>query len=120
MEVVDSAAAVNFNDITETSPGLVDSIGIFGVGCDAYCLYFTDHPGGATLNTVASSTQKLQVFHNTVNFTSTPADSYGVWLGDTSWTGTASYSGPAGHEVPNISANNISNVSYLLTVASGA
>ncbi len=36
------------------------------------------------INTVASSTQKLQVFHNTVNFTSTPADSYGVWLGDTS------------------------------------
>ena len=58
VEVVDSKASVQFNDITETA-GIPDSIGIFGVGCDAYCLYFTDHPGGATLDTVASSNQTI-------------------------------------------------------------
>ena len=98
VEVVDSAAVVQFNAITEASPGLTDSIGVFGVGCDAYCLYFTDHPGGATLNTVASSSQAISVHSNTINFTSTPAGSYGIWLGDNSWAAAPGYSGPAGHE----------------------
>ncbi len=120
VEVVDSKAAVNQNNINETGSGLVDSVGIFGVGCDVWCLYFTDHPGGATLNTVASASQAIQVEHNTINFNSTPADSSGVWLGDNSWAAAPGYAGPAGHEVPTLVANNISNVANLLTVASGA
>ena len=121
VEVVDSEATVSYNNINETSPGLVDSIGIFGVGCDAYCLYFTDHPGGATLDTVASSSQAITVEHNLVNFTSTPAGSYGIWLGDASWTGVPSeYSGPAGHEVPTRSNNTIRNVAHGAVTGAGA
>jgi hypothetical protein len=120
VEVVDSKAVVQFNDITETAPGIADSIGIFGVGCDAYCMYFTDHPGGAELNTVASTAQTISVHSNTINFASTPSGSYGVWLGDNSWTGNASFSGPAGKEVPTVTDNNITNVGTPLTIAGGA
>ena len=119
VEVVDSKASVQFNDITETA-GIPDSIGIFGVGCDAYCMYFTDHPGGATLDTVASSTQTILVHSNTINFTSTPAGSYGIWLGDNSWSAAPGYSGPAGHEVPTVTGNNVSNVNTPLTIGGGA
>ena len=121
VEVVDSEADVANNSITETASGaLPDSIGVFGVGCDDYCGYFEDHPGGAALNTVASSTQAITVFHNTVNFSSTPAGSYGIWLGDNSWTGNASYYAPAGHEVPSVSQNSVSNVATPETIAGGA
>jgi hypothetical protein len=121
VEVVDSEADVAANSITERANGaLPDSIGVFGVGCDAYCGYFEDHPGGAALNTVASTTQAITVFHNTVNFSSTPAGSYGIWLGDNSWTGNASYYAPAGHEVPSVSQNTISNVATPETIAGGA
>jgi hypothetical protein len=121
VEVVDSEADVANNSITETASGaLPDSVGVFGVGCDDYCGYFEDHSGGAALNTVASSTQAITVFHNTVNFSSTPAGSYGIWLGDNSWTGNASYYAPAGHEVPSVSQNNISNVATPETIAGGA
>ena len=119
VEVVDSAALVQFNDITETA-GLANSIGVFGVGCDDYCMYFNDHPGGVALNTVASNTQAITVRSNTINFASTPAGSYGVWLGDNSWTATPSYSGPAGHEDPVVSSNTITNVDTPLTIAGGA
>jgi hypothetical protein len=121
VEVVDSEADVQANSVTETARGaLPDSIGIFGVGCDAYCGYFTDHVGGAALNTKASSTQAITVFHNTVNFSSTPSGSYGIWLGDNSWTGNANYYAPAGHEVPTVSQNTISNVATPETIAGGA
>ncbi len=121
VEVVDSEADVANNSITETASGaLPDSIGVFGVGCDDYCGYFSDHPGGAALNTKASATQAITVFHNTVNFSSTPPGSYGIWLGDNSWTGNASYYAPAGHEVPSVSQNNISNVATPETIAGGA
>lgn len=121
VEVVDSEADVAGNSITETASGaLPNSIGVFGVGCDDYCGYFEDHPGGAALNTVASSTQAITVFHNTVNFSSTPAGSYGIWLGDNSWTGNASYYAPAGHEVPSVSQNSVSNVATPETIAGGA
>ena len=120
VEVVDSKATVQFNDITETAPGIPDSVGIFGVGCDAYCLYFKDHAGGATLNTVASSTQTILVKSNTINFASTPAGSYGIWLGDNSWAAAPGYAGPAGLEVPTVTGNHISNVDTPLTIAGGA
>jgi hypothetical protein len=121
VEVVDSEADVANNSITETaSKAITDSIGVFGVGCDAYCGYFEDHAGGAALNTVASSTQAITVFHNTVNFSSTPAGSYGIWLGFNTWTGNASYYAPAGHEVPSVSQNSISNVATPETIAGGA
>ena len=44
VEVVDSKASVQFNDITETGSGIPDSVAIFGVGCDAYCLYLHRSP----------------------------------------------------------------------------
>jgi hypothetical protein len=121
VEVVDSEADVQVNSITETAHrALPYSIGVFSVGCDAYCGYFDDHPGGAALNTVASTTQAITVFKNTVNFSSTPAGSYGIWLGDNSWTGNATYYAPAGHEVPTVSQNTLSNVATPETIAGGA
>ena len=57
---------------------------------------------------------------NTINFTSTPAGSYGIWLGDNSWAAAPGYSGPAGHEVPTVTGNHVSNVDNPLTIAGGA
>ena len=119
VEVVDSEAVVQFNSITETA-GLPASIGVFGVGCDDYCMYFKDHAGGQTLDTVASNSQHITVHSNTINFASTPPGSYGVWLGDNSWAGNASYSAPAGKEVPVVTDNTITNVDTPLTIAGGA
>ena len=120
VEVVDSKAVVQFNTISEAAPGLANSIGVFGVGCDDYCFYFMDHPGGPALNTVANNAQPILVHSNTINFSSTPAGSYGIWLGDNSWAGNATYSAPAGKEVPTVTNNHVTNVNTPLTIAGGA
>jgi hypothetical protein len=121
VEVVDSESTVNQNSITETGSGLVDSIGVFGVGCDDYCMYFTDHTGGAMLNTVASTHQTIKLTNNTINFNASPTGSHGIWLGDNSWSAAPGYSAPAGHEDPTVAgSNSISHVATPLTIAGGA
>jgi hypothetical protein len=122
VELVDSAASVTYNTITEVSPGLVDSIGIYGVGCDDYCGYFNwptpSSPG--TLNSLASSSQHVKVTNNTINFAASPAGSYGVWLGDNSWSAGNGYFGPAGFEIVTATPNSITNVVNPLTIGGGA
>ena len=122
VEVVDSAASVTYNTITEVSPGVVDSIGIYGLGCDDYCGYFhwptSSSPG--TLNSLASLSQHVSVTYNTINFATSPAGSYGVWLGDNSWSAGGGYSGPAGFEIVTAAPNSITHVVNPLTIGGGA
>ena len=120
VEVVDSAASVTGNSILESSPGIPDSIGIYGVGCDAYCGYFSDD-NGSLLNTVASSNQAVTVSNNTINFASpAPARSYGIWLGDDGWTAGGGDFGPAGTEHVSVTNPGIHNVAHLLVIDAGA
>lgn len=120
VEVVDSAAAVTGNTILESSPGIADSIGVYGVGCDAYCGYFNDNDGAA-LNTVAASNQAVSVSNNTINFASpAPARSYGIWLGDDAWSAGGGDYGPAGTEKVSVTNPGIHNVAHLLVIDAGA
>jgi hypothetical protein len=119
VEVVDSAASVTGNSVLE-GPGIPDSIGVYGVACDAYCGYFSDKDGAA-LDAVASTGQHVSVDTNTINFAApAPSGSYGIWLGDDGWTRGGGYNGPAGSETVAISDTTISNVSHLLVVDAGA
>ncbi len=118
VEVVDSQASVRHNNITESS-GIVDSVGVYGVGCDAYCGDFNDNDD-QPLNTVASAHQPVSVANNTINFASSPSGSVGIWLGDNSWTGGAGYSGPSGSERVSTSGNLISNVGTTVLIGGGA
>jgi hypothetical protein len=119
VEVVDSAASVANNSILE-NPGIAGSIGIYGVGCDAYCGYFTDK-NGANLDAAAASDQAVAVTKNTINFASpVPSASYGIWLGDNGWSAGSGYSAPAGSESVSVSDKAISNVTHLLLIDSGA
>lgn len=97
-----------------------DSIGVYGVACDAYCGYFNDN-NGAALDAVASAGQDVLVNTDTINFAApAPSGSYGIWLGDDSWTGGGGDYAPAGSETVTISDTAISNVSHLLVVDAGA
>jgi hypothetical protein len=122
VELVDSAASVTNNTIGEVSPGLVDSIGIYGVGCDDYCGYFNWPTSSSphTLNSLASSQQHVKVTNNTINFAASPAGSYGVWLGDNSWSAGSGYFGPAGFEIVIATPNSITHVVNPLTIGGGA
>jgi hypothetical protein len=120
VEIVDSAASVKTNSILESSPGIADSIGIYGVGCDAYCGYFKDN-NGATLDSVAAANQVVAVAKNTINFASpAPARSYGIWLGDDAWSAGGGYYGPAGSEEVSVANPAINNVTYPLVIDAGA
>jgi hypothetical protein len=119
VEVVDSAASVTSNSILE-NPGITGSAGVYGVGCDAYCGYFTDNDG-ATLNSAAAANQAVSVTKNTINFASpAPSASYGIWLGDNSWSAASGYYAPAGSESVSVTDKAISNVTHLLLIDSGA
>lgn len=120
VEVVDSAASVKSNSILESSPGIADSIGVYGVGCDAYCGYFNDN-NGSPLNSVAASGQRVTVAKNTINFASPPpSGSYGIWLGDDAWSGGSGYYAPAGSETVSVSNPSIHNVTHPLVIDPGA
>jgi hypothetical protein len=118
VEVVDSQASVRHNSFTETS-GIAESVGVYGVGCDAYCNDFTD-ANSQPLNTVASNSQNVAVISNTINFSSAPSGSVGIWLGDDSWTGGSGYAGPSGRETVTLVGNSISNVGTPTLIGGGA
>jgi hypothetical protein len=119
LEIVDSRVSASGNSITESGAGLPDSIGIYGVGCDAYCGYFNDNHG-QSLTATASSGQIVKLSHNHVNFNSTPAGSYGIWLGDDNWSAQPGYYGPAGSEKALLSANTEAKVATLIEIGGGA
>jgi len=119
VQVVDSEASVARNTITESSPGITDSIGVYGLGCDAYCGYF-NADNGKTLTMTASMGQTAKVTSNKINFTSTPSGSYGIWLGDNSWTAPSGYYPPAGSERVHVSGNSISGVANSILIGGGA
>ncbi len=119
IEVVDSDASLTRNSITETSPGIPDSIGIFGVGCDSYCGYF-NADNGQTLTATAAANQAVRVTRNTINFSGSPSGSYGIWLGDNNWVGNSDYYPPAGHEDAHLSGNTISGATTSITIGGGA
>ena len=119
VEVVDSAASVTGNSILESSPGIADSIGIYGVGCDGYCSFFTAN-NGDSLDSVAASNQAVTVSGNTINFASpAPSGSYGIWLGE-QWIGGGGYAAPAGTEKVSVTNPGIHNVTHLLVIDAGA
>jgi hypothetical protein len=120
VEVVDSVASVKGNSILESSPGIGNSIGVYGVGCDAYCGYFTAN-NGSFLNTVAASGQRVSVAKNTIDFASpAPSGSYGIWLGDDGWVSATGYYGPAGSETVTVANPSIHNVTHPLVIDPGA
>jgi len=119
VQVVDSEASVARNTITESSPGIPDSIGVYGLGCDAYCGYFNANNGNS-LTMTASMGQTVKVTSNKINFTSTPSGSYGIWLGDDSWSAPSGYYPPAGSEKVHVSGNSISHVGNSILIGGGA
>ena len=119
VEIVDSAASVTKNVITETGAGLADSIGIYGLGCDAYCGYF-NADDGSSLAATAARAQVVKIAKDTVDFTSAPARSYGIWLGDNAWTAGNGYAGPAGAEAVKLGRCTVKNVAHTVAVDSGA
>jgi hypothetical protein len=121
VEVVDSVASVKSNSILESSPGIADSIGVYGVGCDAYCGYFTAN-NGAFLNVAAASGQRVNVAKNTIDFASpAPSGTYGIWLGDSAWTGDGvNYFSPAGSEDVTVANPAIHNVTHTVVIDPGA
>jgi hypothetical protein len=121
VEAVDTATSATNNTITETGAGIADSVGIYAVGCDEWCGYFSD-VNGDLLNAVAASTQVVKVTNNTVNFGSTPSGSGGIWLGDDSWSADPGYGafGPAGGEHVTVHNNAVSNAALLVTIGGGA
>jgi hypothetical protein len=119
VEVVDSAAVVSKNAINESSPGLADSIGVYGVGCDGYCGYF-NADNGHSLTSTASSDQSVVVRLNSVNFAGAPPRTYGIWLGDDGWTATGSYYPPAGSEKVTVSRNTVTGATHPLLIDAGA
>ncbi len=119
VEVVDSDAALTSNHITETSPGLPDSIGVYGVGCDAYCGYFNANNNQSLTNTAAMG-QTVSLTNNRIDFVGDPAGSYGIWMGDDSWTGGGGYYGPAGSEAVHLVNNSTKNVDNKVVIGGGA
>ncbi len=119
VEVVDSAASLTANHITETSPGLPDSIGIYGVGCDAYCGYFNANNGQSLTNTAAMG-QAVALTNNRIDFVGNPAGSYGIWMGDDDWTGGGGFYAPAGSEAVHLVNNSTKNVHNKVVIGGGA
>jgi hypothetical protein len=133
VEVVDSAATVSKNVIDEVSPGIANSIGVYGVACDAYCGDFNDDQG-SSLSSTAQSGQSVTVTHNNINFSAgcptssplphcvlaAPPGTYGVWLGDDSWTAGSGYSGPAGSELVQVAHNDFKFVETTVEIGGGA
>lgn len=119
LEIVDSKASASGNKITESGAGLPDSIGIYGLGCDDYCGYFNDNDGHS-LTSTASSGQLVTLGHDTINFHSSPSGSYGIWLGDNSWSAQPGYYGPAGSETVHLSVDTESNVATHVVIGGGA
>ena len=119
VEIVDSDASLQSNRITETTPGLADSIGIYGVGCDSYCGYFNANNGQSLTNT-ASTGQAVRLTGNSIDFAATPARSFAIWMGDNSWTGNSSFFGPAGCDVVHPSGIRVRNVGTKVVIGGGA
>jgi hypothetical protein len=119
VEVVDSAAAVLKNAVTETGAGLADSIGVYGVGCDAYCGYFNTDDG-ASLTATASGHQVVKIAKDTIDFASSPSGSYGIWLGDNAWAAAPGYYAPAGTEAVKLGRCTVTHVAHTELIDSGA
>jgi hypothetical protein len=84
VETVHSSAVLSDDRISETSPGITDSIGVFSVPCDYYCSY-----AGLSGGTVA-----VRVTDTTITFPGFPVPGTdGIWLGDgaASSTGTVNF-----------------------------
>ncbi len=80
IETVHSSALVSADRISETSPGITDSIGVFSVPCDYYCS--SVGLSGGTVTVLVTGT--------TITFPGSPvAGTDGIWIGD----GAASYAG---------------------------
>jgi hypothetical protein len=119
VEVVDSASTVGGNNITETGSGIPDSIGIYGVACDAYCGYFND-VNGASLASTAALLQRVSLVSDKIDFGATPSGSDGIWLGDNSWSGGGGYAAPSGSESYKLIYLSIANVATPELIGGGA
>jgi hypothetical protein len=73
IEVIHSSAGLYSNAISETSPGIDGSVGVFTAPCDFYCSSVGLHGGDISVRAVG----------NTISFPGHPvAGSYGIWAGD--------------------------------------
>jgi hypothetical protein len=84
VEVVHSSAVLDQDFITETSPGIAGSIGVFAVPCDYYCSSVS----------LSGGTEQVRVTGTTISFPGSPVPgTSGIWLGDgaASATGTVNF-----------------------------
>lgn len=81
VEVVHSDANLDRNTISESSPGIANSIGVFAVPCDFYCSYFNLSGGDIRVN----------VTNNTISFPASPTPgTVGISIGDEAASSTGS------------------------------
>jgi len=107
VEVVHSDAGVHHNTITETSPGITGSVGVFAAPCDFYCSFFS----------LSGGNQRVEITGNTVSFPGSPVSGTdGIWVGD----GAASASGSVHVEIGDDSITGAENNLVLGPTATGS
>jgi hypothetical protein len=103
IEIVDTNATADHTTITEDSPGIANSVGVFDVPCDYYCSFFTSTSG-------TPGTMQLSLDHTQITFAGSPSGSYGIWIGD-AWGNDDPY-GSSGTVVANVQHSQISGATY--------
>jgi hypothetical protein len=81
VSVVDSDATLQQNTVTETTPGIPDSVGVYAVACTTYCGALGFSPGAI----------RVVIIRSSISLATAPGTT-GVWVGDPTATKTGSVS----------------------------